>query len=165
MVKKIRNIIFPIVIILACLTISHIVFVSYKGKDILSAKELVEYYGLFLGFGLTIYTFIISIFDNIIKRIDSNKKIQTKEKIVNGLFNGIRHLKQDVIGIFIVFVIEIVLLILENNLSDYVDCYITFKYALFLYSITILFDICRVLFGIADVSLSLLKNRKHEEEN
>lgn len=161
---KSKSYIIPTILIIVSFLVSYIIYGELKIGKSLSDSDLVTHYGLFLGFGLTIYTFVISVLDNIIKRIDSNVDISNKDSIINNVFSSIKHLKQDVFAIFVIFVLQITVMLIEISFIGYSDYILIIKHGLFIYSLIILYDVCAVLFGIAEISLILLKNRKSEQE-
>lgn len=161
--NKAKKYLVPIILISISFYISFLVYSDYKIGKIIDDSDLITHYGLFIGFGLTIYTFVISVLDNIVSRIDNNSKVKNKEGIIKNVFSGVKHLKEDVFVIFLIFIIQILLMLIENALCQFALTVIIIKHALFIYSLIILFDVCRVLFGISEVSLTLLNNRNSEE--
>lgn len=161
--SKVRKIVKPLFTFSLCVGVSIVLF-HYLGMDaIFSDESIISHYGIFLGFGLTIYTFIISILDSITDRIDKQISDSRRDLVKGDIFNAVQHLKENVIAIFIIFVFHLIVDLAQSKeiCQKQLDI---LQQAIFIYSIFILYDIASVLFGMSDISITLLKGKKNKDK-
>ena len=156
MIKKVT---IPCVILTVCIFIAWVLFDYFKFKLLFDDSNIISHYGIFIGFGLTIYTFIISVIESITDRVKSKVSIERQQAVINSIFNSIGELKQDIIAIFVLFILHLMVDMIQSKeiFIHYLD---VVQQGFFFYSITLLYDIAKVLFGFSEISMLLLKDRK-----
>ena len=157
--KKSRKILIPLSTIMICIGASFLLFDLLDFELVFTDDNIISHYGIFVGFGLTIYTFIISILDSITERVDNVISNERRELVKGDIFSSIQNLKENVRAIFFIFVLHLILDLLQSK-SILPHIFDILQQGLFFYSIILLYDISRVLFGISDVSIMLIKHKK-----
>lgn len=121
--------------------------------------------GVLLGFGITIYTFIMQlmqpIIDNLCKKIADEKE---RKRNIGFLNSAQRELKQDLWMIFICLMIVLVVGVFSNsvnlifNFGVHHICYIpqTVYISVYLLSFMALYDLMSSLFTVGEITIELL---------
>lgn len=140
---------------------------------IIEIDFLLTYLGLFIGFAITIYTFGISILENIKNSIIESEQIteDKRQKFLNSILNGFVELKQDILVITISFIVVIVLSFvsklficigdLKLTIYEFYSSIIDPVYlSIFIISIITLLDLLFSLFNVSEIYLHLFKQVK-----
>jgi hypothetical protein len=133
---------------------------------IFDTTAVFTYFGVLLGFAITVYTFGLSMTENIKKGILALPKLSETDKIalLQKLVNGFVEIKEDIWAIFYSIVVVIVGSIakyIENPFGWQVEKLQipeVLNLALFLFSTYCMFDIMRTLFNLSEINLLLLKD-------
>lgn len=169
MSKFIRYII-PILIVTIAYILSYLLI---KNTDvellaILNPISLFTYFGVLIGFSITIYTFGLSMIADIKKNIDKIKKLTTQDKkdMFKGLRNGFSQIKQDIWLIFIGIVLVIIFSILKNITNPFgweiekFQIPETINLTLFILSTIAMYDIMKTMFNLSEINMELIKEEK-----
>jgi hypothetical protein len=156
-----------ILIILGSLIISNCLVekFDFQSLTIFSPASLFTYFGVLIGFSITIYTFGLSLVSNIKDKIITNSKLnQTeKNKIQKNLFTGFTEIKDDIWIIFIALISVIIFSIaklIENPFDFDVEKYKipeTINLTLFIITSIAMWDIIKTLFNLAEINFELNK--------
>ncbi|GBD86691.1 hypothetical protein BMS3Abin03_00612 [bacterium BMS3Abin03] len=119
MMKKNKLSTVYILIIFIVLFISSCLLIKYTNINIKVISDnpfLFTYLGIFLGFALTIFTFIVSMVDKIKEAIenDRSKTREQKEDTESNILSFYSEIKDDIFLIFYFFVIVTILSLFEN---------------------------------------------------
>lgn len=134
--------------------------------EVLNAVSMFTYFGVLIGFALTIYTFGLSMIGDIksnISKIDNLTKEEKKE-IFTGLRNGFAQIKQNIWLIFAGIILVIVLSVvkdIKNPFGWQVEVYQipeTLSLSIFFLSTLAMFDIMRTMFNLSEINMELIKN-------
>lgn len=166
--KRIKRNIIPLIIVVITIIASHFL-VKYTEVELLSIFDtfsLFTYFGVLIGFSITIYTFGLSMIGDIKKNIDRINKITQEEKkeMFRGLINGFAQIKQDIWLIFIGILIIIIFSILKNIVNPFgieVEKYQipeTVNLSLFILSTIAMYDIMKTMFNLSEINMELIKN-------
>jgi hypothetical protein len=149
-----------------------VTFLDLTKIKILEEIFLFTYLGVFLGFALTIYTFGISILENIKKPIieADTKDIDEQKKGIffNSIISGFNELKANIIFITYSFILVVILAILQNiqypSSFTEVILFIThirvvqaIYFSIFILSVVIIVDLLLSMFNLAEISLYIIK--------
>lgn len=169
MSKFIRYII-PILIVTIAYILSYLLI---KNTDvellaILNPISLFTYFGVLIGFSITIYTFGLSMIADIKKNIDKIKNLTTQDKkdMFQGLRNGFSQIKQDIWLIFIGIVLVIIFSILKNITNPFgweiekFQIPETINLTLFILSTIAMYDIMKTMFNLSEINMELIKEEK-----
>lgn len=135
---------------------------------IFDTANLFTYFGVLIGFALTIYTFGLSMVSDIKSKIDNHKKltVEKKEKMYLSLVSGFGEIKGDIWLIFYSILIVIGFAIAKEihnpfgwqvtkyNLPD------TANLTLFITTTIAMWDIMQTLFNLSEINLELNKDEK-----
>ena len=132
---------------------------------IFSFINLFTYFGVLLGFALTVYTFGLSMVTDIKTKIESlvDKSNEDKKKLINKLISGFNEIKQDIWIIFFTIIGVIYFGIaneIENPFGWKIEKYKipeTIALTFFIVSTYSMFDIMKTLFNLAEINLELLR--------
>ena len=162
--------VWTIIILITLIVISFFIvrLTDFSKLELFSPLSLFTYFGVLMGFSLTIYPFGLSMVVDIKSNINSLKELSTAEKdnLYDKLVSGFKEIKQDVWLIFmlIIFVVSFAILReIENPFGwDLIDYQIpeTFFLSTFLISTLAIFDIMKTLFNLSEINLELLKKKK-----
>ncbi len=138
---------------------------DFQSLTIFSPTSLFTYFGVLIGFSITIYTFGLSLVSNIKDKIVTNSKLnQTeKNKIQRNLFTGFTEIKDDIWIIFIALISVIIFSIaelIENPFDFDVEKYKipeTINLTLFIITSIAMWDIIKTLFNLAEINFELNK--------
>ena len=157
--------VWTIIILITLIVISFFIvrLTDFSKLELFSPLSLFTYFGVLMGFSLTIYTFGLSMVVDIKSNINSLKELSTAEKdnLYDKLVSGFKEIKQDVWLIFmlIIFVVSFAILREIENPFDY-QIPETFFLSTFLISTLAIFDIMKTLFNLSEINLELLKKKK-----
>tara|TARA_R110002073_G_scaffold14554_2_gene59369 strand:+ start:56112 stop:56618 length:507 start_codon:yes stop_codon:yes gene_type:complete len=166
--KKIKRYIIPIVIVIT-VVISSYFLVHYTEVElftIFDAFSLFTYFGVLIGFAITIYTFGLSMISDIKKHIDNIDKLtdDDKSKMFTNLKNGFSQIKQNIWLIFIGIILVIIFSILkdiENPFGWKTEKYLipeVVNLSLFILSTIAMYDIMKTMFNLSEINMELIKN-------
>jgi hypothetical protein len=166
--EKFKRYFFPIIVILITL-ISSYFLVKHTTVELLSIFDTISlftYFGVLIGFSITIYTFGLSMIADIKKNIDKIEKINKvdKSKMFKGLINGFAQIKQDIWLIFIGIILVITFSILKNITNPFgwevesLQIPETINLTLFILSTYAMYDIMRTMFNLSEINMELIKN-------
>jgi hypothetical protein len=136
--------------------------------SIFDTASLFTYFGVLIGFALTIYTFGLSMVNDIKSRIEKLEKLTEKQKdeLYSKLVRGFSEIKQDIWLIFYSLIIMIAVSITKGiqnpfdwNISEY-KLPETINITLFITTTIAMYDIMKTLFNLAEINLELIKNNK-----
>ena len=124
------------------------------------------YFGVLLGFAITIYTFGLSMAENIKNGINRLQRASLDEKkiMIETLVSGFHEIKQDIYAIFISMLVVIGGSIAKNIINPFgwtVEKWQvpeTLNLGLFFVSTYCMYDIITTLFNLSEINLLLLSN-------
>lgn len=168
--KSNKRLIWVFMVITIIFLISHLLvrFINFSESELLNPNNLFTYFGVLLGFAITVYTFGSSmVSDIIIKTFESTRLSEAKKyKIQEDLFSAFKEIKEDIWIIFISLTIVIVFAILNEisnpfltNVEEF-KIPETFSLALFILSTYSMWDLIKTLFNIAEINFILSKVSK-----
>jgi hypothetical protein len=168
MKKMFRNIV-TIVIIAAIILLSNwfVMNTSIATLTIFSFNNLFTYFGVLIGFSLTIYTFGLSMITDIKNNIEklSDKTEEEKSAMISSLISGFAEIKQDIWLIFIA-IIGIIYFGIAKEITNPFDWNVeqykipeTINISFFIISTISMFDIMRTLFNLSEINLELIKRK------
>jgi len=136
---------------------------------IFETANLFTYFGVLIGFALTIYTFGLSMVSDIKSKIDKHKKLtnQQKNKMYLSLVSGFGEIKEDIWLIFYSILIVIGFAIakeIPNPFNWQVEKYKlpeTVNLTLFVTTTIAMWDIMQTLFNLSEINLELNKGKPH----
>jgi hypothetical protein len=172
--KRAYRIIVNIILVLAICIISNY-FVrrtNISNFPLFDSSSLFAYFGVLVGFAITIYTFGLTMVENIKTSVDDLKDVkdQDKDAIFEKLISGFREIKEDIWIIFYAIIIVVLFAILKNIENPFgldverLKIPETVNMTLFIYSTLCMFDIMRTLFNLSEINLNLLR-RKNNSDN
>jgi multisubunit Na+/H+ antiporter MnhB subunit len=127
------------------------------------SMNLFTYFGVLIGFAITVYTFGLSLLDEIKlnikqhKKFDDAKKLELKSKLNNSFIQ----LKENIWLIFIAIILIAIFSILKlipNNYIDNVEKYKipeTVNMSLFILTTFAVYDIIKTIFGLTSIKNEL----------
>lgn len=164
--NKIRRYLFTfLVVILIGLGSNCIVLNSTVGSyKIFETVNLFTYFGILIGFAITIYTFGLSMVTDIKNDIQSLKSIEQslKTQMYNKLVSAFLEIKQDIWLIFFALILVIYFAIAKDITNPFnweVEKYKipeTVNITLFVTSTFSMYDIMKTLFNLAEIKLELI---------
>ena len=168
--KYILRKIISILIIIGVFIVSNILVRNTKisSYSIFNTGNLFTYFGVLIGFALTVYTFGLSMVSDIKERIDKKQEytIDKKERMYNCLINGFSQIKSDIWLIFYSIIIIIVFAIakeIPNPFGWDVEKFMipeSINLSLFITTTIGMWDIMHTLFNLAEINFELIKNNK-----
>jgi hypothetical protein len=160
------NIIF--VIVIGTISNYFVRTTNVSNFSLFDSSSLFTYFGVLVGFAITIYTFGLTMVENIKNSVDRLKdfKEQDKEAILEKLISGFKEIKEDIWIIFYAIIIVVIFAVLKNIENPFGLDVSKFKIpetvnlTLFIYSTLCMYDIMRTLFNLSEINLNLLKRNK-----
>lgn len=136
--------------------------------SIFDTTNLFTYFGVLIGFALTIYTFGLSMVTDITNKIDANTKFtkDQKSKIYESLIEGFNQIKNDIWLIFYSILIVISFSIAKEITNPFILNVETMKIpetvnlTLFITTTISMWDIMQTLFNLSEINLELHKKEK-----
>lgn len=133
--------------------------------SIFDTTNLFTYFGVLIGFALTIYTFGLSMVTDITNKIDANTKLtkDQKSKIYESLIEGFNQIKNDIWLIFYSILIVISFSISKEISNPFILNVETIKIpetvnlTLFITTTISMWDIMQTLFNLSEINLELNK--------
>lgn len=130
-------------------------------------SNLFTYFGVLIGFSLTVYTFGLSMVSDIKNKINDHEKLNTiqKEKMLNSLISGFVQIKEDIWLIFYSIILIVAFGFLKeipNPFGWEVDKFKipdTINLTLFITTTISMCDIMKTLFNLGEINLELNKNQ------
>lgn len=166
--KKIKRYIIPVIIILVTLVASNFIIKYTRIEHMVFFKpsSLFTYFGVLIGFSITIYTFGLSMIGDIKRNIDKDIKFtkKIKEEIFIGLKNGFNQIKEDIWMIFVCIILVIIFSVLKgipNPFGWEVEKYNipeTVYLTLFILATISMYDIIKTMFNLSDINMELLNS-------
>jgi hypothetical protein len=166
--KMNKRYIFPLLIVIVIFISSYflVLYSEVETIPIFDTISLFAYFGVLIGFSITIYTFGLSMISDIKSNIDKieNLSIEDKKDMFTSLRNGFRQIKQDIWLIFIGIILVVVFSILKNIINPFgweVEKYQipdTMNVSLFILSSIAMFDIMKTMFNLSEINMELIKN-------
>lgn len=146
---------------------------SISSFSIFGTISLFTYFGVLIGFSLTIYTFGLSMVPGIKQKIEELDEFSPEQKRVmfDKLISGFKELKQDIWLIFYALIVIVCSLIakefhnpfdwklLEYKIPETIDL------TLFLVATIAMSDIMRTLFNLSEINLELNKKQQAKKES
>jgi hypothetical protein len=139
---------------------------NLKYSDI---EFLLSYFGTFIAFLLTAYTFAISILGNILELLNKDNHIDNREKdssinLINCGFAEMRHgLLYFAISFCVIILFNILTQIafVDININIFIKRYVPVVYmTIFAFSLLVMFDILLSMLNISDILLLLIRRDK-----
>lgn len=132
---------------------------------IFDTPAVFTYFGVLLGFSITVYTFGLSMTENIKKGILTIDTLSKEEKIVliQKMINGFKEIEDDIWAIFWCIIIVIITSIAKNVVNPFgwnvekIQIPEICNLTLFIFSTYCMYDIMKSLFNLSQVNLTLLK--------
>jgi hypothetical protein len=168
--KKNRRKLYQILIVFLIVGLSIFININInlQKEQLLSFEFIFTYLGVFLGFSIAIYTFIISIIPSIkeeILKLDLKKNNVSLKMILVKLSSALNELKQGIILVLASFVIQVFVKLLLNyrvcnNTLDQVFPLVLpiLNLSILFITIVVLIDLIKSMFGIGEISTILLIN-------
>jgi hypothetical protein len=130
-------------------------------------SNLFTYFGVLIGFALTIYTFGLTTIPSIKNGIDCiDEKVmakETKKEVFEQTISGFSQIKEDILVIFFSIIIIVVTAICKDTINPFGWKVQNWKVpekvnlTLFFYSTLCIYDIIKSMFNLAEINLKLLK--------
>jgi hypothetical protein len=168
--KRNRRILFSTLIIAIIGVISNILVrrTPVASYSIFDTTSLFTYFGVLIGFALTIYTFGLSMVSDIKMKIQSIDKLtpQKKVEMYDKLVSGFKEIKGDIWLIFYSILIVIYFAIVKEITNPFgwdvekMKIPETASLTLFITTTVAMWDIMRTLFNLSEINLELNKNEK-----
>lgn len=168
--SKNKRILIAILIIIIIGILAHLIAVKTHVAElpIFNSLSLFTYFGVLIGFALTIYTFGLSMVVDIKKNISlmSEISVEKKEILYQKLVNGFKEIKQDIWLIFYAIILVIIFAVAKEIINPFgwnVEHYKipeTAFLSLFVLSTFAIFDIMKTLFNLSEINLELIKKGK-----
>jgi len=126
---------------------------------------LFTFYGVLAGFSITIYTFALSMINEIVDNINNNETLKDSEKTdcIVLLRNGFQEIKEDIWIIFFSLVlvsISEVFEFLNIRLFDNYKILGTLNIFSFFISLASMFDMVKTLFNLSNIKIELIHIKK-----
>lgn len=167
--KFIKLLLVTVVIIMLASVLVY--YTDAESFSLFDPLGLFTYVGVLLGFAITIYTFTLSLVDNIkdgIHRIE-NKSNADKEKMINAMINGFEEMKDNIMLLFLGLVTIVIFALLKlipnpyfPNVSKYQIPDIALL-ATFFFCMCLMFDLIRALFNLSETKLFLMGMKQFKE--
>lgn len=164
-----RNIIVTFVIIIIGI-ISNIIIriTTIASFSMFDTTNLFTYFGVLIGFSLTVYTFGLSMVSDIKSKIEANEKLSDnkKEKISESLISGFVQIKEDIWLIFYSIIAIVIFAVAKQIPNPFgwnvVKCMLpeTVNLTLFITTTIAMWDIMKTLFNLGEINLELNKTEK-----
>jgi hypothetical protein len=164
--NTIRKII-SVSIIIGIIIVSNILVRNTKvsSYSIFNTANLFTYFGVLIGFAITVYTFGLSMVADIKEKIDKKEKFADDKKrtMYNSLINGFSQIKSDIWLIFYSIIIIIIFAIAKEITNPFgwdVEIYMipeSVNLALFITTTIGMWDIMYTLFNLAEINFELNK--------
>lgn len=165
--KNIRRILLFIFIIGVIGVVSNILVLDTRVSTfaIFDTSNLFTYFGVLIGFALTIYTFGLSMVNDIKEKIDKNAKLneQQKSDAYKSLVSGFNQIKQDIWLIFYSILIVICFAVAKEVVNPFGWDVEKFKLpetvnlTLFVTTTIAMWDIMQTLFNLSEINFELNK--------
>lgn len=165
--NKTKRILIQIFIIIVVLAASNwlILHTTIENYTIFHSVSLFTYFGVLIGFSLTIYTFGLSMISDIKNNIDKLQRLSDNDKkeIFNGLRSGFHQIKQDIWLIFWSIILVILVSVVKEigfTFSIKIGMYQipeTINISLFFLSTIAMYDIMKTLFNLSEINMELIK--------
>jgi len=169
MTKKIRIVWLFIIVSLIGLIANYLVrATSIASFSFFEPRSLFTYFGVLIGFALTIYTFGLTMVSDIKTKIDNHKKFSDiqKNEMYETLISGFGEIKGDVWLIFYSLLIVIGFAIAKEIVNPFgwqIENLMlpeSVNLTLFITTTIAMWDIMQTLFNLAEINLELNKNNK-----
>jgi hypothetical protein len=168
MMRKIKRYFIPIIVVLTTFISSYFLIQNSEIEllTIFDTLSLFTYFGVLIGFAITIYTFGLSMIAEIKKNIDKISGLTDSDKktMFRNLRNGFRQIKQDIWLIFIGIILVIIFSILKDITNPFgweIEKYQipeTVNLSLFILSTIAMYDIMKTMFNLSEINMELIKN-------
>lgn len=127
------------------------------------STSLFTYFGVLIGFALTIYTFGLSMLDGIKQKVNTHTTLTPQNKIdINAkLVAGFHQIKEDIWFIFYSILFVIMFAVLKEVVNpfgwkvEYLKLPETINLTLFLMTTLAMWDIMKALFNLSEINFSL----------
>ena len=166
--KKIKRYIVPIIVVFTTFVSSYFLIQNSEIEllTIFDTLSLFTYFGVLIGFAITIYTFGLSMIAEIKKNIDKINGLTESDKktMFRNLRNGFRQIKQDIWLIFIGIILVIIFSVLKDITNPFgwkIEKYQipeTVNLSLFILSTIAMYDIMKTMFNLSEINMELIKN-------
>ena len=166
--KKIKRYFIPIIVVLTTFISSYCLIQNSEIEllTIFDTLSLFTYFGVLIGFAITIYTFGLSMIAEIKKNIDKISGLTDSDKKImfRNLRNGFKQIKQDIWLIFIGIILVIIFSVLKDIINPFgwkVEKYQipeTVNLSLFILSTIAMYDIMKTMFNLSEINMELIKN-------
>jgi hypothetical protein len=156
-----------IIIIIGVISNIIIRMTTIASFSMFDTTNLFTYFGVLIGFSLTVYTFGLSMVSDIKSKIDANKKLSDDKikKISDSLISGFVQIKEDIWLIFYSIITIVVFAVAKQITNpfgwDVVKWMLpeTINLTLFITTTIAMWDIMKTLFNLGEINLEL---NKHE---
>jgi len=132
---------------------------------VFDSTNLFTYFGVLIGFALTIYTFGLSMISDIKKNIENSNKFDDTQKanMYNSLVSGFSQIKRDIWLIFYSILLIILFAILKHIPNPFDWEVLSYKIpetvnlTLFISTTIAMWDIMQTLFNLSEINFELNK--------
>jgi len=172
---KTKRAVIAIILIIAVIVVANFLvretgIIDFK---LFNSVTLFSYFGVLIGFALTIYTFGLSMVSDIKKELKENKEFSEKkvEDMLCKLSNGFDEIKEDIWIIFwslILILFFAVVKEINNPFGWHVEHFKipqTANLTLFVVTTFSMYDIMKTLFNLAGIKLELIKRKRPAANN
>ncbi len=166
--KKTSRILLFILVIGIIGVISNVLVVNTNvcTFSIFETSNLFTYFGVLIGFALTIYTFGLSMVNDIKQKIDNHKKLNEiqKRQSYDSLVSGFSQIKQDIWSIFYSILIVICFAVAKEVTNPFgwnvekLKLPETINLTLFVTTTIAMWDIMETLFNLSEINFELNKD-------
>lgn len=133
---------------------------------IFDTPAVFTYFGVLLGFSITVYTFGLSMTENIKKGILTLENLSNEKKkaLIQKIIDGFKEIEDDIWAIFWSILIVIIASIAKNVVNPFgwqvekLQIPEVVNLTLFVFSTFCMYDIMKSLFNLSQVNLILLKH-------
>ena len=152
-----------VVLLVLLLSFAIIQTVDISKVTLFDSMNLFTYFGVLIGFAITVYTFGLSLLDQIKLNINQHKKFEDAKKLElkSKLNNSFVQLKENIWLIFVSIILIAIFSILKlipNNYIDNVEKYKipeTINMSLFMLTTFAVYDIIKTIFGLTSIKNEL----------
>ncbi len=148
--------------------VSHylVKYTTISKFPLFEATSAFTYFGVLIGFAITIYTFGLSMIPSIKTGIDSSNnpmKVEDKAKSLESIISAFNEIKEDIWVIFLSLIGVIIVTVFKDIINPFGWKVESWKVpekttiTLFFYSTFCMYDIIKALFNLAEINMKLLK--------
>ena len=162
-INKVKRSGLQLIVLFASITLSRllVVFTTIESSPLFDTISLFAYFGVLVGFSLTVYTFGLSMITDIQDSIEKSGKYSEQQKamIFINLKSGFNEIKEDIWIIFFSIIFAVIMAVLKNLNLSFLDQYRiteTGNVSLFILSTVGMYDVMKTMFALSEIKIELL---------